>query len=210
VKMGQNVTIIDYGSGNLRSISNSFSKINIKSNITKDPDAIANAKYLVLPGVGAFGQAMKNIEVYKKLIIEHIEEGKPFLGICLGLQILLTKSEESPNVKGLNIFKGEVKKLPKESHLKIPHMGWNRLDRTSYENKKRNSILDGIDKNYFYYVHSYYASPEEKEVVAGTTEYGHDITAVLHENNVFATQFHPEKSGVWGLKMLKNFVRINI
>ena len=203
------ITIIDYGSGNLRSISNGFSKIREKTNITNNPETIVNAKYLVLPGVGAFGQAMKNITPYKKLIIEHINDGKPFLGICLGLQILLSKSEESPNIKGLNIFKGEVKKLPKEEHLKIPHMGWNRLDKSKNESKKRNSILDGIDKNYFYYVHSYYASPEDMQVVAGVTEYGFDVTAVLHENNVFATQFHPEKSGVWGLKMLKNFVKIN-
>jgi len=204
------ITIIDYGSGNLRSISNGFTKINVESNITNNPETIANAKYLVLPGVGAFGQAMKNISPYKKLIIEHINEGKPFLGICLGLQILLTKSEESPNIKGLNIFKGEVKKLPKENNLKIPHMGWNRLDRTTYESKKTCSILDRIDKNYFYFVHSYYGSPEEKEVVAGTCGYGFDVTAVLHENNIFATQFHPEKSGVGGLKILKNFVKINL
>jgi len=203
------ITIIDYGSGNLRSISNGFSKINQKSNITKDPETIANAKYLVLPGVGAFGQAMKNIAPYKKLIIEHINEDKPFLGVCLGLQLLLSSSEEFPNIKGLDIFKGEVKKLPKEIGLKIPHMGWNRLDRTMHESKKSCSIIDGIDKDYFYYVHSYYADPKDKKVIAGTTEYGFDVTAVLHENNVFATQFHPEKSGVSGLKMLKNFVTVN-
>jgi len=203
------ITIIDYGSGNLRSISNGFSKINQKSNITKDPETIANAKYLVLPGVGAFGQAMKNIAPYKKLIIEHINEDKPFLGVCLGLQLLLSSSEEFPNIKGLDIFKGEVKKLTKEIGLKIPHMGWNRLDRTMHESKKSCSIIDGIDKDYFYYVHSYYADPKDKKVIAGTTEYGFDVTAVLHENNVFATQFHPEKSGVSGLKMLKNFVTVN-
>jgi len=203
------ITIIDYGSGNLRSIANGFSKIGLKSNITKNPEEIANAKYLVLPGVGAFGQAMKNIAPYKKLIQEHIGENKPFLGVCLGLQLLLSTSQESPNVKGLNIFKGEVKKLPKKNKLKIPHMGWNRLDKTEYEKNRKTSIIDGIDKNHFYYVHSYYASPKDEEIIAGTTEYGFDVTAILHENNVFATQFHPEKSGLPGLKMLKNFVTVN-
>ena len=204
------ITIIDYGSGNLRSISNGFSKINVKSNVTKDPEKISEAEYLVLPGVGAFGQIMNNIEPYKKLIIEHISEDKPFLGVCLGLQALLSSSEETPGVKGLNIFKGKVKKLPIENGLKIPHMGWNRLDMTLCESKKSCSIIDGIDQDYFYFVHSYYASPEDEKVISGTTEYGFDVTAVLHQNNVFATQFHPEKSGVPGLKMLKNFVSMQL
>lgn len=204
------ITIIDYKSGNLRSISNGFSKIGVKSNSTSNPETIADADYLVLPGVGAFGQAMKNIEPYKKLIIEHVHEGKPFLGVCLGLQLLLTSSEETPNVKGLDIFKGEVKKFPKENGLKVPHMGWNRLDMTFCEKSKVCSIIDGIDKDYFYFVHSYYASPEDEEVISGTTEYGFDVPAVLSENNVFATQFHPEKSGVPGLKMLKNFVTMSL
>lgn len=204
------ITIIDYGSGNLRSISNGFYKINVESIVTNDPEKIADSEYLVLPGVGAFGQAMKNIEPYKKLIIEHINDDKPFLGVCLGLQILLTSSEETPNIKGLDIFKGEVKKFPKENGLKVPHMGWNRLDMTLCEKSKVCSIIDGIDQDYFYYVHSYYASPEDEDVIAGTTEYGFDVPAVLSENNVFATQFHPEKSGVPGLKMLKNFVTMSI
>jgi len=203
------ITIIDYGSGNLRSIANGFSKINQKSNITKDPNQIADAKYLVLPGVGSFRHAMENINPYKKLIIEHINDGKPFLGICLGLQLLLTKSEESPNTKGLNIFKGEVKKLPKEFNLKIPHMGWNSLKKTSHEKTSKNSILDGIHNKYFYFVHSYYCRPKDEEIIAGTTGYGFNLTAVLHENNVFATQFHPEKSGTPGLKILKNFIKVN-
>ncbi len=204
------ITIIDYGSGNLRSISNGFSKINVESQITNNPEIITDSKYLVLPGVGAFGQIMKNIEPYKKLIIEHINEGKPFLGVCLGLQVLLSHSEETPNIKGLNIFKGEVKKLPKDNNLKIPHMGWNRLDMAQCEKTKSCSIIDGINQDYFYFVHSYYASPNDEDIIAGTTEYGFDVTAVLHENNIFATQFHPEKSGIPGLKMLKNFVCMNL
>lgn len=203
------ITIIDYGSGNLRSISNGFSKIDVESNITNDPETIADAEYLVLPGVGAFGEAMKNIEPYKKLIIEHINDDKPFLGVCLGLQILLTSSEETPNVKGLDIFKGEVKRFSKENGLKVPHMGWNQVDMTLCEKSKACSIIDTVDKDYFYFVHSYYASPEDEDVISGITKYGLDVPAVLSENNVFATQFHPEKSGVPGLKILKNFVTIN-
>ncbi|RBQ22979.1 Imidazole glycerol phosphate synthase subunit HisH [Candidatus Methanobinarius endosymbioticus] len=205
------ITVIDYGSGNLRSISNSFSHINVESTITNDPEEVAEAEYLVLPGVGAFGQIMKSIEPYKKVIKEHVDDGKPFLGVCLGLQALLSSSEEAPGVKGLSIFKGEVKKLPNDNRmLKMPHMGWNRLDMTLCEPKKTCAIIDGIVQDYFYFVHSYYAAPDDEEVIAGTVKYGFDVTAVLHENNVYATQFHPEKSGVSGLKMLKNFVTMSI
>lgn len=204
------ITIINYGSGNLKSISNGFSNINVKSTITNNPEKISDAEYLVLPGVGTFGQIMKSVEPYKKIIREHINNGKPFLGVCLGLQALLSNSDEIPGVKGLNIFKGEVKKLPNDNGLKIPHMGWNRLDMTLGEKNKSFSIIDGVDRDYFYFVHSYYASPKDEEVIVGTVEYGIDVTAVLHENNVFATQFHPEKSGIQGLKMLKNFVKVNV
>ncbi|KZX16479.1 imidazole glycerol phosphate synthase subunit HisH 1 [Methanobrevibacter cuticularis] len=196
------ITIIDYGSGNLRSISNGFSKIGFEHIITNDSEIIADSEFLVLPGVGAFGQAMKNIDPYKQLIIEHINDGKPFLGICLGLQVLLSESEESPNAKGLDIFKGGVKKLPKGK--KIPHMGWNQLkiiDDTC-------PILKGTNNKFFYFVHSYYVDPEDKSAISAITPYGLDVTAVLHDNNVFATQFHPEKSGIAGLKLLKNFVSL--
>lgn len=196
------ITIIDYGSGNLRSISNGFLKIGIKTIITKDPEIISDSDFLVLPGVGSFGSAMKNIFPFKNVIIEHINNDKPFLGVCLGLQILLSKSQESPNIKGLDIFKGEVKKIPKG--LKIPHMGWNNL-KTSTSNC---SILNEANNKYFYFVHSYQAIPDNSSVIAATTDYGSNITAVLHENNTFATQFHPEKSGIQGLKILKNFVSL--
>lgn len=196
------ITIIDYGSGNLRSISNGIFKIGYESIITNDPEKIANAEFLVLPGVGAFGKAIENINPYKKIIIEHINEDKPFLGICLGLQILLSYSEETHNIKGLDIFKGTVKKF--KNVEKIPHMGWNQLDIAN----DTCPILKGIDKQFFYFIHSYYAEPQDSSVVAGTTKYGTDFAAVLHENNLFATQFHPEKSGVHGLKLLKNFVSL--
>jgi glutamine amidotransferase len=204
------ITIIDYGSGNLRGISNAFSKIDVKTIVSKDPEIIADAEFLVLPGVGAFGQAMKNIEPYRKILIEHIGDGKPFIGVCLGLQLLLSSSEETPNVKGLDIFKGKVKKIPKGKGLRIPHMGWNRLNMTRCEITKSCSIIDGANRDYFYFVHSYHAVPDDEEVIAGITNYGMDLTAVLHRDNVFATQFHPEKSGIPGLKILKNFVDMNI
>jgi len=196
------ITIIDYGSGNLRSISNGISKVGYESLITNDPEKIANAKFLVLPGVGAYGAAIKNINPYKKIIIEHINNDKPFLGVCLGLQTLLSYSEETPNIKGLDIFKGNVKKF--KNVKKIPHMGWNQLK--IHDNDC--PILKGIDKQFFYFVHSYYADPIDDSIVAGTSKYGSDFTAVLHENNLFATQFHPEKSGIQGLKLLKNFISL--
>jgi len=196
------ITIIDYGSGNLRSISNGISKVGHGSVITNDPEKIANAKFLVLPGVGAYGAIIKNISPCKKIIIEHIHDDKPFLGVCLGLQVLLSYSEETPNIEGLDIFKGNVKKFKNVG--KIPHMGWNQLKISN----DHCPILKGIDKQFFYFVHSYYADPADDSVVAGTSKYGTDFTAVLHENNLFATQFHPEKSGIQGLKLLKNFVSL--
>lgn len=195
------ITIIDYKSGNLRSISNGFKKLNCDVEITNDVEKIADAQHLVLPGVGAFGSAMENIEPFKNVIYEHINSGKPFLGICLGQQVLMSKSEESKDVKGLDIFKGSVEYLPVD--LKIPHMGWNKLDVVN-----NNPILEGIDGKYFYFVHSYHVVPDDDSVIAATTDYGMDIVASLHENNVFSTQFHPEKSGRDGLKILKNFINI--
>ena len=196
------ITIIDYGSGNLRSMSNGLSKVGSKSIITNDPEKIANAEFLVLPGVGAYGTAMENISPYEKIIIEHINDDKPFLGVCLGLQVLLSYSEETANIKGLGIFKGNVKKF--KNIEKIPHMGWNQL-KIANDNCP---ILKGIDKQFFYFVHSYYADSDDSSIVAGTANYGIDFTAVLHENNLFASQFHPEKSGIQGLKLLKNFVSL--
>ncbi|MDR3291455.1 MAG: imidazole glycerol phosphate synthase subunit HisH [Methanobrevibacter sp.] len=193
------VTVIDYGSGNLKSISNGFLKIGVKPKITNNVEEIADAKYLVLPGVGAFASAMKNIEDFKDLIIEHINN-KPFLGVCLGLQLLFNYSDENPGIKGLNIFKGKVKKLPENE--KIPHMGWNRLKLT-----KKSKILDGLDGKYFYFIHSFHGVPEY-DIISSTVKYGIDITASVEENNIFATQFHPEKSGNFGLKVLKNFISI--
>ena len=195
------ITVIDYISGNLRSISNSFKKIGTEAIITDDSSEMANAKHLVLPGVGAFGTAMENNEPYKDVIFEHIDDGKPFLGICLALQVLLSSSEESPGVKGLDIFKGHVAKIPEGR--KIPHMGWNQLKQV-----KECPILDGVDGKDFYFVHSYHAVLDDTENLSATADYGFDVTAAVSKDNVFATQFHPEKSGVPGLKILKNFVNL--
>ena len=194
------IVIIDYGSGNLKSIKNGFSKIGEKTVVSQNIHEMEKADALVLPGVGAFGTAMEHLENYKDIIHEHINSGKPFLGVCLGLQVLFTKSQENEGVKGLDVFKGEVAKIPEG--LKIPHMGWNDLKIV-----KECPILDGIGKDYMYFVHSYYVKPDDEDIIAATTNYGIDITAAVCQDNVFATQFHPEKSGEVGLNILRNFVK---
>ncbi len=195
------ITIIDYKSGNLKSISNGFKKIGDDFQITDDVEVISNAKHLVLPGVGAFGSAMENLEVFRDVIKEHVNDDKPFLGVCLGQQVLMSESEESPDVKGLDLFKGHCEFLPEG--VKIPHMGWNKLDVV-----KDCPILEGIDGEYFYFVHSYHVIPDDADIIAGTCDYGINVAAALSQNNLFSTQFHPEKSGKAGLKILKNFVNI--
>ena len=197
------ITIIDYKSGNLKSISNGFKKIGVDYTISDDREIIADSDYLVLPGVGAFGSAMKNLKPFEDIIKEHVADDKPFLGICLGQQVLMGASEESPGISGLNLFGGCVEKLP--AGVKIPHIGWNRL-----EVKNPSPILEGIDGEYFYFVHSYHVIPDDDEIVAGVCEYGGEIAASLACNNLFSTQFHPEKSGKAGLRILKNFTDLEI
>ena len=195
------ITIIDYKSGNLKSISNGFKKIGEDFLITDDIELISDAKHLVLPGVGAFGSAMENLEPFRDVIYEHVNDNKPFLGVCLGQQVLMGQSEESPNASGLNLFKGKCEYLP--DGVKIPHMGWNKLNVVN-----DSPILKGVDGEYFYFVHSYHVIPEDDEIIAGVCDYGIDVVASLSQNNLFSTQFHPEKSGKAGLKILKNFVNI--
>lgn len=200
------ITIIDYGSGNLKSIKNGFSKIGADAIVSSSIKEINDAEALVLPGVGAFGNAMENLGEYETAIKDHIDEGKPFLGVCLGLQILFSSSEESPGFPGLNIFKGEILHFPdslKEKRLKIPQMGWNQL-----EIGNKCPILVGVSNDFMYFVHSYYVNPQDTKIVAATVDYGIDVPAVICSNNVFATQFHPEKSGEKGLQILKNFVEL--
>lgn len=197
------ITIIDYKSGNLKSISNGFKKIGVDYKISDDKEVLADSDFLVLPGVGAFGSAMENLEPFKDIIYEHVNDDKPFLGICLGQQVLMGSSDESPGVEGLDLFKGHVEMLPEG--VKIPHMGWNKLKVVN-----NSPILNEVDGEYFYFVHSYHVVPDNEEIVAGICDYGGDVVASLSQNNLFATQFHPEKSGIAGLKILKNFTKLEI
>lgn len=200
------ITIIDYGSGNLKSIKNGFSKIGANATVSSSVREINDAEALVLPGVGAFGNAMQNISEYENSIKAHINKGKPFLGVCLGLQVLFSYSEESEGVNGLGIFDGEVVQFPdsiKQDGLKIPQMGWNQLEIST-----ECPILKGVGSDFMYFVHSYYVKPEDKKIITATVNYGIDVPAVIWKDNIFATQFHPEKSGEKGLQILKNFVEL--
>jgi len=200
------ITIIDYGSGNLKSIANGFSRIGKKAKVSHDLCDLENAEALVLPGVGAFGTAMANLKKYEDTIHEHINSGKPFLGICLGLQVLFSHSQESKGVKGLNVFDGDVVMFPetlKKQEMKIPHMGWNNL-----QIKRPCPVLKGIGSDYMYFVHSYYVQPSDEDIIAATVDYGVEVPAVICQDQIFATQFHPEKSGEIGLRILKNFVEM--
>lgn len=198
------ITIIDYGSGNLKSIKNGFSHIGVDATVSREIRDMEKADALVLPGVGAFGNAMANLQPYEKTIKQHIKDEKAFLGVCLGLQVLFSKSQESKGVNGLDIFEGEVMHFPeslKEQGMKIPHMGWNNL-----QIKTDCPVLKGIGNDYMYFVHSYYVNPIDKDIIAATVNYGVEVPAVVCKDQIFATQFHPEKSGEIGLQILKNFV----
>ena len=197
------IAIIDYGVGNLFSVEKAFAAIGEEVKVTGEAEDLKAADKLVLPGVGAFGDCMKNLEATGliPIILEQIANKKPLLGICVGLQILFEGSEESPNAKGLGIFKGMVKRI-NAPQLKIPHMGWNAVLTSS-------RLFNGLkEKPYFYFVHSYYAVPEDQGLITATTEYGETLTAAVASANIYATQFHPEKSGDVGLQVLKNFVNI--
>lgn len=199
------IAIVDYGMGNLRSVKKAFENLGFSTNVTRNPDEILSSDGLVLPGVGAFGDCMKNLEEYNlvKPIKNFIKNGKPFLGICLGLQLLFEKSEESQGIRGLGILKGNVVRFPRsgDGKLKIPHMGWNQV-----EVQKELSILKGIPQgSWFYFVHSYFPEPEDKNVGALKSHYGIEFTSAVQKENIFACQFHPEKSSTQGLRILENF-----
>ena len=200
------IAIIDYGAGNIQSVNKALAHIGCEAFITRDKDKILKADGAVLPGVGSFGDTMDTMNEYgiKDTVIEYTKSGKPFLGICLGLQLLFPKSEESPEAEGLGIFDGSITKIPSGEGLKIPHIGWNSLDI-----KKNDGLFKGIGKNpYVYFVHSYFLNASDRSIVSAQTEYGVTIDAAVEKGNVFATQFHPEKSGETGLKILKNFADI--
>ena len=200
------IAIIDYGAGNLHSVKNALDFLGADNIVTGNKEEILNADKVILPGVGAFGDAMKCLE--ERGLVETVkavaENGKPFLGICLGLHLLFEESEESPNVKGLGIFKGKIVKIPDNRSLKIPHMGWNNIRIT-----KDSKILKNIgNEPYVYFVHSYYVEAEDESVVSAYTEYGQRLDIAVEQGNVFATQFHPEKSGDTGMEILKNFIAL--
>ncbi|MBI2593402.1 imidazole glycerol phosphate synthase subunit HisH [Candidatus Daviesbacteria bacterium] len=197
------IGIIDYGLGNLTSVKNALDKIGAPNFISGEVSQLKKSSGLILPGVGAAGAGMKNLKA-KKLDIfltQEIKNGKPFFGICLGMQLLFDFSEED-NTKSLGIIPGKVKKFT--GKLKVPQMGWNNVEITNPESK----IMRGIKNNsYFYFVNSYYCVPEEKEIIAGTTDYGGKFCSVFEKDNICATQFHSEKSGDTGLQLLENFVK---
>lgn len=195
------ITIVDYAINNLHSVQNAFRSLKIPSRISQDPDTIQSASKLILPGVGAFADAMENLRARKllELLREKAADGTPLLGLCLGLQLLFSESEEFGPVAGLGCIPGSVKRLPPE--VQVPHIGWNQLHLL-----RSDPLLEGVAEGSFvYFVHSYYADPVDSGNVLATTEYGIDFTAVTRKGNVWATQFHPEKSQDVGLRILKNF-----
>jgi glutamine amidotransferase len=198
------IAIVDYGVGNLKSVQNALKILNIPSIISSDNEEIANSSSIIVPGVGAFPDAMKNMKAkgLDKVIISAAKKGKPILGICLGMQLFFEESYELERCEGLGFFKGTIVKL--EGAIKIPHMGWNSL---SFENY--NPLLQGVVENdYVYFVHSYYAEVHEKGIVNAFTNYEKKIPAIISKANIFGMQFHPEKSGKAGMKLLENFGRL--
>ncbi len=200
------VAIIDYDAGNIMSVYKAVDHFGYDVVLTRDRDEILSADKVILPGVGAFKDAMDKLIEYNlvDVIKEVVSKGTPFLGICLGLQLLFESSDESPNVDGLCLLKGQIKRIPDKEGLKIPHMGWNSLTI-----KPDSPLFKGIpNDSYVYFVHSYYLDARDKSIVAATTNYSVDIDASVHSGNIYACQFHPEKSGTVGLNILKNFLEL--
>lgn len=203
--MNSGIVIVDYGMGNLRNVQRGFERIGYEAKVTKKKREIQKASAIVLPGVGAFKDCMVNLEKCGliELLLRSIEQGKPYLGICLGLQILFTESEEFGSHKGLDLIKGKVMKFKPDPDHKVPHMGWNTV-----EIEGEVPMLQGIvSGDFFYFVHSYYVVPEERQWISTLTNYGIPFVSSIRKENIFATQFHPEKSQQKGLRMLENFVR---
>jgi len=197
------IMLVDYGMGNLRSVEKALEKVGLEVNRSSNPEDIDKADAIVVPGVGAFADAIHNLERFglKDKIIQAINQGKPYLGICLGLQILFEYGYEFGEHEGLGIIKGKVIRFDERLNIKIPHMGWNQV-----WIKKKDKMFKNIKEgDYFYFVHSYYAVPDEEDVIASYTDYGVDFCSAIEKDNIWAVQFHPEKSQTTGLKLLQNF-----
>ena len=200
------IAIIDYDAGNIKSVEKALEYLSQDVIVTRDPETILSAEKVILPGVGSFGDAMEKLHQYGLIpVIKQVVANKiPFLGICLGLQLLFEGSEETPGVEGLGILKGKIVRIPEGEGIKVPHIGWNSLQ---FPNKGK--LFAGLpEESYVYFVHSYYLKAEDEEIVAATTEYGVHIHASVEKDNVFACQFHPEKSSDTGLAILRNFVNL--
>lgn len=197
--------IIDYGAGNLLSVHNALKSQGIQARIVSSPDDFTGLKRLIFPGVGAFGDSLRHIDEQnlRQPLLEWLEADKPFLGICIGYQVLFESSEEAPGVEGLGFLKGKVVRFSSDDQLKIPHMGWNQVDFTD----PADPLWKGMpDDPYFYFVHSYYPAPEDQTLISASTDYGKPFAAGIREGNVCAVQFHPERSQQLGLRFLENFV----
>ena len=200
------IAIVDYDMGNLKSVQKAFEAVGHRAAVTRDPKAIADASHVVLPGVGAFGDCMRNLERYGLVepVTKAIADGKPFLGICLGFQLLFTESEEFGRHRGLGVIPGKVVRFPSNGSavpLKVPHMGWN-----SIAIGNRPPVLEGVpDGAFMYFVHSYYVVPDDRAVACTMTDYGAPFVSSIARDNIFACQFHPEKSQQEGLRIIRNF-----
>ena len=200
------IAIIDYDAGNIKSVEKAIEFLGYEAVITRDKDILLNADKVILPGVGAFGDAMEKLKKYDLIpvINEIVNKKTPFLGICLGLQLMFDSSEESPGVKGLSLLSGKIVRFPEGTLLKVPQIGWNSLTFP-----KESRLFKGIDEeSYVYFVHSYYLKADDENVVAAQSDYGFKYDAAVEKDNIFACQFHPEKSSDVGLKILKNFVEL--
>lgn len=200
------IAIIDYDAGNIKSVEKALNFLGEEAIITRDRDEILKSDKVILPGVGAFGDAMEKLHQYGlvETIQEVVKREIPFLGICLGLQLMFESSDEAPGVKGLGLLPGKILRIPKQGDLKIPHMGWNNI-----KIKEGAKLFQGLEQDpYVYFVHSYYLKADNEDIVAATTQYGVTIHASVEKGNIFACQFHPEKSSTVGLHILKNFVSL--
>ena len=197
------IAVIDYGAGNIRNVVNALNKLGYQVKLTSDPEEMLSADTVILPGVGAAGDTVSSLQKLNLVepVLRIIAEDRPFMGICIGLQVLFTETEEDGGQTCLDAFSGRVRKLPEGQ--KIPHMGWNQV-----KQKIDHPVFEGVpDNSNFYFVHSYYVDPEDKSLVAGTTEYGVEFCSIIIKGNVVGTQFHPEKSGDLGLRIYDNFLR---